>query len=71
MNISVGYRVDKLERQNKDDETFYRASWTPMEISSVSVPADQSRLVGVGRSKDKQTLKHNKGESNGKRKTRN
>jgi hypothetical protein len=53
MNISVGYRVDKLERQNKDDETFYRASWTPMEISSVSVPADQSRLVGVGRSKDK------------------
>ena len=56
MNISVGYRVDKLERQNKDDETFYRASWTPMEISSVSVPADQSRLVGVGRSKYKQTL---------------
>ena len=56
MNISVGYRVDKLERQNKDDETYYRASWTPMEISSVSVPADQSRLVGVGRSKDKQTL---------------
>ena len=56
MNISVGYRVDKLERQNKDDETYYRASWTPMEISSVSVPADQSRLVGVGRSKNKQTL---------------
>ena len=25
-----------------------------MEVSSVSVPADQSRLVGVGRSKDKQ-----------------
>ena len=56
MNISVGYRVDKMERYNKDDETYYRASWTPMEISSVSVPADQSRLVGVGRSKDKQTL---------------
>ena len=56
MNISVGYRVDKLERQDKDDETYYRASWTPMEISSVSVPADQSRLVGVGRSKDKQNL---------------
>ncbi|ADD94573.1 hypothetical protein [uncultured phage MedDCM-OCT-S08-C1731] len=56
MNISVGYRVDKLERQNKDDETYYRASWTPMEISSVSIPADASRLVGVGRSKDKQTL---------------
>jgi len=56
LNISVGYRVDKMERYNKDDETYYRASWTPMEISSVSVPADQSRLVGVGRSKDKQTF---------------
>ena len=54
MNISVGYRVDKLTRMNKDDETYYKAEWTPMEVSSVSVPADQSRLVGVGRSKDKQ-----------------
>jgi HK97 family phage major capsid protein len=41
---------------NKDDETYYKAQWTPMEVSSVSVPADQSRLVGVGRSKDKQTI---------------
>jgi len=56
MNISVGYRVDKLSRMDKDDETYYKAQWTPMEVSSVSVPADQSRLVGVGRSKDKQTL---------------
>ena len=54
MNISVGYRVDKLTRMDKDDETYYKAEWTPMEVSSVSVPADQSRLVGVGRSKDKQ-----------------
>jgi HK97 family phage major capsid protein len=53
MNISVGYRVDKLERINKDDESYYRASWTPLEVSSVSVPADQSRLVGVGRSQPK------------------
>lgn len=58
MNISVGYRVDKLERTGKDDETYYRASWTPMEVSSVSVPADQSRLVGVGRSKDNQNILH-------------
>ena len=57
MNISVGYRVDKLTRMNKDDETYYKAEWTPMEVSSVSVPADQSRLVGVGRSKDKQNNK--------------
>ena len=54
MNISVGYRIDKLNRMGKDDETYYKASWTPMEVSSVSIPADQSRLVGVGRSKDKQ-----------------
>ena len=54
MNISVGYRIDKLERYEKDNETYYKAQWTPMEVSSVSVPADQSRLVGVGRSKDKQ-----------------
>ena len=56
MNISVGYRIDKLERFQRNDETFYKASWTPMEVSSVSVPADQSRLVGVGRSKDKQNI---------------
>tara|TARA_Y100000004_G_scaffold195940_2_gene264401 strand:- start:8035 stop:10602 length:2568 start_codon:yes stop_codon:yes gene_type:complete len=54
MNISVGYRIDKLERYSNDDKTYYKAQWTPMEVSSVSVPADQSRLVGVGRSEDKQ-----------------
>jgi len=56
MNISVGYRIDKLERYNKDDETYFKAKWTPMEVSSVSVPADQSRLVGVGRSVDKHNI---------------
>jgi len=50
MNISVGYKVNKLERDNNGEEDYYRAAWTPMEVSSVSVPADQSRLVGVGRS---------------------
>ena len=52
MNISVGYRVDKLTRMKDKDEDYYRASWTPLEVSSVSVPADQSRLVGVGRCKN-------------------
>ena len=56
MNISVGYRIDKLERYEHKDETYYKAQWTPMEVSSVSVPADQSRLVGVGRSKDKNNI---------------
>ena len=60
MNISVGYRIDKLERLNDKDEVYYKAKWTPMEVSSVSVPADQSRLVGVGRSKDKQNTQTTK-----------
>ena len=51
MNISVGYRVDKLTRMKDKDESYYRASWTPLEVSSVAVPADASRKVGVGRSK--------------------
>ena len=50
MNISVGYKVNKLERVKDNEEMLYKASWTPLEVSSVSVPADQSRLVGVGRS---------------------
>ena len=56
MNVSLGYRIDKMARTEKDDETYYRAAFTPMEVSMVSIPADQSRLVGVGRSKDKQTI---------------
>jgi HK97 family phage major capsid protein len=59
MNVSLGYRIDKMERTEKDDETYYRAAFTPMEVSMVSIPADQSRLVGVGRSKDKQTISYN------------
>ena len=60
MNISVGYRVDNLTRMNDKDEVYYKAAWSPMEISSVSIPADQSRLVGVGRSKDKQNTQTTK-----------
>jgi len=37
MNISVGYRIDKLERYQDNDETYYKAQWTPMEVSSVPV----------------------------------
>jgi len=45
-NISVGYSVNKMDRDGKDS---YRVnSWTPMEVSVVSIPADTS--VGVGRS---------------------
>lgn len=49
-NISVGYRIDgRIEREN-DPEEYYRVKTTPMEISIVSIPADQSSLIGVGRS---------------------
>ena len=56
-NISVGYSITKMERANNDIiGDHYRASWMPVEASVVAVPADQSKMVGVGRSKDKQTL---------------
>ena len=57
MNISVGYRVNKLMRIKDSKEVAYRAAWSPMEVSSVSVPADQSRLVGVGRSQSFKEIK--------------
>lgn len=55
-NVSVGYSVNRMVRAKDDDgKEYYRASWTPMEASIVSVPADSSRLVGVGRSKTQPT----------------
>jgi HK97 family phage major capsid protein len=50
--VSVGYRIDKMvtEKVEKGVETLRAMSWTPLEISLVSVPADPS--VGVGRSED-------------------
>ena len=50
-NISVGYMINETERASENGENFMRVtSWTPMESSLVSIPADQSALVGVGRS---------------------
>jgi HK97 family phage major capsid protein/HK97 family phage prohead protease len=49
-NISVGYRVDGRVESEDDGEDIVRVATTPMEISIVSIPADQSSLVGVGRS---------------------
>lgn len=51
-NVSVGYIINEavLESYSEDeDESTYRVtSWTPYEVSLVSVPADFT--VGVGRS---------------------
>jgi HK97 family phage major capsid protein/HK97 family phage prohead protease len=51
-NISVGYRVLGMKRTDEEIEgrSIYRVSWEPMEISIVSIPADRSTAVGVGRS---------------------
>ena len=59
-NISVGYKINGMVRVRGDDKEkpMYRVKTTPLEVSIVSVPADQSQSVGVGRSEDKQsTLK--------------
>jgi HK97 family phage major capsid protein len=48
-NVSVGYQINeyKLIEEKEGEGTYRVTSWTPFEISIVSVPADQS--VGVGR----------------------
>ena len=47
-NISVGYQVNKMQKEDADS---YRVnSWRVMEVSLVSIPADEN--VGIGRSKD-------------------
>ena len=48
-NISVGYSIDKLERKGTGDD-FVATRWRPLEASLVSIPADTSDIVGVGRS---------------------
>ena len=57
-NISVGYKINKMERATNDEiGDHYRAtSWTPMEVSSVAIGADNSQFIGVGRSQNKQEL---------------
>jgi HK97 family phage major capsid protein/HK97 family phage prohead protease len=47
-NVSVGYRVNKMERSASNKDEYLVRSWSPLEVSVVSIPADPS--VGVGRS---------------------
>jgi HK97 family phage major capsid protein len=54
-NISVGYQINDLSPDENDAQTFRAIRWTPMEVSTVSVPADIN--VGVGRS----ALPYNRG----------
>ena len=49
--VSVGYRIHEMEKDNSSEESLYRAvDWEPYEVSIVSIAADQS--VGVGRSEE-------------------
>ena len=47
--VSVGYSVARFAKEKSEEgvETIRAVDWQPMEISLVSIPADQS--VGVGR----------------------
>jgi HK97 family phage major capsid protein/HK97 family phage prohead protease len=47
-SVSVGYRIDKMVRDESDKDTYRATKWTPYEVSFVSIPADDN--VGVGRS---------------------
>ena len=51
-NVSVGYMIDQmvLEKAEGDSETYRATSWTPYEISMVSVPADIG--CGIGRNEE-------------------
>lgn len=51
-NVSVGYQIKKAVLIEKDEEkgNTYRVHWKPLEISIVSIPADDS--VGIGRAED-------------------
>ena len=54
-NISVGYEVKSMRKEDDKDgdvSTYRVDSWSPLEVSAVSIPADQSRLVGFARSKE-------------------
>jgi HK97 family phage major capsid protein len=46
-NVSIGYIVNKMVEDPKGSKTYRATSWTPLEVSVVSIPADAS--VGVGR----------------------
>ena len=46
-NVSFAYSIDDIEERSGD---FYVISWKALEVSSVSVPADQT--VGLGRAMD-------------------
>ena len=63
-NVSVGYSITNMERDNNADEPTYRVAFTPLEASIVSIPADQSANVGVARSEPSEINPGTETESN-------
>ena len=51
-SVSVGYRINSMVRDEEAKDATFRASWTPMEASLVSLPADTNPMVGVARSQE-------------------
>jgi HK97 family phage major capsid protein len=49
-NVSVGYRITEMVKSTTSKDTYLAKSWSPMEASIVSIPADVT--VGIGRSAD-------------------
>ena len=53
-NVSFGYRINEMVEAIRDGKSTYTAtSWSPLEVSLVSIPADQT--VGIGRSEAEDT----------------
>ena len=51
-SVSVGYRINSMVRDEEAKDATFRANWTPMEASLVSIPADTNPMVGVARSQE-------------------
>lgn len=53
-NVSFGYRINEMSEAKRDGKQVFTATrWEPLEISLVSIPADNS--VGLGRSEAEDT----------------
>ncbi|TPE52596.1 phage major capsid protein [Amaricoccus solimangrovi] len=54
--VSVGYRIDRATRAGERDgiPVFRATRWTPLEISLVAMPADET--VGIGRAASTDTI---------------
>jgi HK97 family phage major capsid protein/HK97 family phage prohead protease len=54
-NVSFGYRILEMTEAKRDGKsTFTATRWLPLEVSCVSIPADNS--VGIGRSESEASI---------------